>query len=357
MSRRTLARLAGLLAVCAVSSAVAEEWREVAPPDTTCWDGKPWHFWYRTGQSDNLVIYFQGGGGCWRSELCDITGQPTFDRDLTAEDHPSRSGGLFDDSHADNPVRGWRAAFLPYCTGDVHVGRRTVEYTRADGSTYTVAHEGQRNVRAALDWIAARIVAEGRPPPRIFVSGESAGAIAASFWAYEIGDRFPDAALSVVGDAAGGYRTAHINGLLRQWGTLDALPAAPAFADPGKVYLESFYLATAQRHPDAHLAQINFADDAVQRRFMDLMGAPTDVLTKGLTCNLNEIRIDSPNFHSYIYPGTEHIMLRTGALYETTCEGERLVDWIGRVVEGQPVVNRWCDGTAAVLTEVSIPRI
>ena len=115
--------------------------------------------------------------------------------------------------------------------------------------------------------------------------------------------------------------------------------------------------ATAQRHPRAHLAQLNFSDDAVQRRFLDLMGAPTEVLTKGLTCNLNEIRIYSPNFHSYIYPGTAHVMLRTAAFYDTSCEGERLVDWVGHVIQGQPVQNRWCDGSAAPFSQVSVPTL
>ena len=41
-------------------------------------------------------------------------------------------------------------------------------------------------------------------------------------------------------------------------------------------------------------AQVNFADDAAQRRFMSLLGTPVKQLTKPLTCNLNEVRIDAP---------------------------------------------------------------
>jgi hypothetical protein len=96
------------------------------------------------------------------------------------------------------------------------------------------------------------------------------------------------------------------------------------------VYFESFYIAAAQRHPNAKLGQVNFADDAAQRRFMSLLGTPVKQLTKPLTCNLNEVRIDAPGFRSFIYPGKQHVILRTDAVYTTRCEGQSLVSWVGR---------------------------
>ena len=108
----------------------------------------------------------------------------------------------------------------------------------------------------------------------------------------------------MLGDSAGGYRSLGANAALEQWGVLDALPDLPAFAERDRVFFESFYIAAAERHPTRAIGQVNFADDAVQRRFMKLLGTPVDRLTKPLTCNLNEVRIDAPGFHSFIYPGT-----------------------------------------------------
>ncbi len=161
------------------------------------------------------------------------------------------------------------------------------------------------------------------------------------------------AQLIVLGDSAGGYRSLGANTALRAWGVLDALPELPAYADRDRVFFESFYIAAAQRHPAARLAQVNFADDAVQRRFMSLLGTPVKQLTKPLTCNLNEVRIDAPGFRSFIYPGTRHTMLRTDAVYSTRCEGQSLVDWIDDLIAGRPIENRWCDGstTTAGLTQ------
>ena len=130
-----------------------------------------------------------------------------------------------------------------------------------------------------------------------------------------------------------------------------------AFVERSRVYFETFYVATNQRHPAARLAQVNHADDRVQRQLLDRMGSPVEQLTKGLTCNLNEIRIDSPGFHSFIHPGDAHVMLRTNGLYTARCEGVALIDWIGDLLAGRPVANHWCDGTAGSFADAHIPRL
>jgi hypothetical protein len=330
----------------------ASGWVEVAPEGTTCWDGSPWHFWYHGGSADNLAVWFEGGGACWNAALCDRDGRPSFQTKIASQ--PPTGKGLFDQRRKNNPLRDFSMVLLPYCTGDVHIGRRTVEYTRPDGTRYRFAHEGARNTVAALDWLKSR----GFDPRTLFVGGESTGAIGAAYWAVEIGDRWPKAQLIVLGDSAGGYRSLGVNTALRQWGVLDALPDLPAYAERDRVYFETFYIAAAQRHPNAKLAQVNFADDADQRRFMSLLGTPVKQLTKPLTCNLNEVRIDAPGFRSFIYPGKQHVILRTDAVYATRCDGQSLVSWVNDLVAGRPLENRWCDGTAPTLASpVQVPGL
>jgi len=323
--------------------AEATGWVEVAPEGTTCWDGSPWHFWYHGGSAEKLAVWFEGGGACWNAALCDVEGRASFQAKVAAQ--PPASKGLFDQQRKSNPLRDFSVVLLPYCTGDVHIGRRTVEYRRPDGTRFQFAHEGARNTLAAFDWLKSR----GFDPRTLFVSGESAGAVAAAYWALEIGDRWPQAQLTVLGDSAGGYRSLGVNSALRQWGVLDALPDLPAYAERERVYFESFYIAAVQRHPNAKLGQVNFADDAAQRRFMSLLGTPVKQLTKPLTCNLNEVRIDAPGFRSFIYPGKQHVILRTDAVYTTRCDGQSLVSWVDDLLGGRPLENRWCDGTTPSL--------
>lgn len=334
-------------ALFASLAATAQEWTKVEPAGAQCWDGSPWHFWYRAGAADKLAIWFEGGGACWNAALCDVQGRATFDQRAVSDPQKSSrrlpTSGLFDTARANNPLRDYTVVYLPYCTGDVHVGRRTVEYVRKDGTRFSFAHRGANNTLAALDWLKERAV----DPSVVFVSGESAGAIGAAYWALEIGDRYPRAQLIALGDAAGGYRSLGVNGALKQWGTLDALPDVPAYANRDRVFFETFYVAAAQRHPTARLGQVNYADDAEQRTFMKLLGTPVDKLTKPLTCNMNEVRIDAPQFHSYIYPGDRHVILSTNAVYAIRCNGQSLVDWVTDLIDGTPIENRWCDGTTA----------
>ncbi len=345
------------LVVAAASAHASGGWQEVTPPGGVCADGSAWRFYFRPGTSNHVAIYFQGGGACWTSQLCDPRAELPYDANVGAEDHPAKSAGLFDFQHAGNPIADWNVLYLPNCTADVHTGNRVAEYSRADGTVFTIHHRGRDNTRAALAWLESRLIAQGVAPQTVLLSGESAGAVAAAYWAIEVGDRFPDAALAVVGDAAGGYRTLAVNAALAQWNALAQLPDAPAYADPSAIYFESFYLATAQHRPDARLAQMNFSDDAVQRRFRQYLGSPVEELTKDLTCNLNEIRRDAPGFHSYIYPGTAHEMLRTDALYTTVCEGHRLVAWVDDILKNRPVTNRWCEGSSAPFSNVDVPRL
>jgi hypothetical protein len=338
-----------LVGAAAVPTADNHGWIEVAPKDTHCWDGAPWHFWYHPGDPNKLAIWFQGGGACWNAETCDVAQQPTFDTKLGSNDYPGRGRGLFDQSHKHNPLQDFGLVLLPYCTGDMHIGERSVEYTRADGSKYRFAHAGQKNVAAALDALQALRLT----PATLFVGGASTGAVGAAFWANDIGNRWPNAQLIVVGDAAGGYRSRATNGVLKHWGALDNLPDVPAYRDPKRIYFETFYVAAGAAHPTARLAQVNYANDAVQRHLMTMLGTSVPQLTKPLQCNLNEVRIETPGFHSFIYPGTQHEMLRTNAVYTTRCEKQTLIGWISDLIAGRPVETHWCDGTLTLHTNTA----
>mgnify|MGYP001829266441 CR=1 FL=1 len=42
-----------------------------------CTAGTPFQFYTKTSvNSDNLLIYFNGGGACWFGEACDLNSQP-----------------------------------------------------------------------------------------------------------------------------------------------------------------------------------------------------------------------------------------------------------------------------------------
>jgi hypothetical protein len=354
-----LGRTIGLLvaAWCATAAANdAPQWQRIAPEGTTCWDGTPWHFFYREANATHaagearpqrLAIWFGNGDACWNASLCAAVSHVPLD--LSAP----QSSGLLDRTRTANPLDDFAQVWLPDCTLDMQTGDRIVDYPRASSAPFTVAHVGARNVRAALAALHARV----GTPSQIFVGGDGSGGIAAAYWSDTIGERWPNAQLIVLGAGSGGYRSHAANAALAQWGALDALPNASAFADHHKIYFESFYIATAERHPAARLGEVNFANDAVQRRLMAAFGTPVPKLSKPLQCNMNEVRINAAGFHSFMVPGTQHAILDSDAVYAMHCDAQSLIGWIDDLVAGRPLETHWCDGELTLHTHTDAPTL
>ena len=113
-----------------------------------------------------MVVYFAGGGACWDSATCigslyengnDENGDGLVDEgeesdlvyisSIDKADNPVGMGGLFNLTHPENPYAGWSVLFLPYCTGDVHVGSSDTTYPdpREWGGDRTIHHRGFDN--------------------------------------------------------------------------------------------------------------------------------------------------------------------------------------------------------------------
>jgi hypothetical protein len=103
----------------------AREWTRIpGGAETGCALGTPYAFFHREGDdSRSLLVWFQGGGACWDWVSC----SGLFDSDV-ADDELSPYAGIFDRSNPENPFRDFEIVFVPYCTGDVHVGDTTRVY-------------------------------------------------------------------------------------------------------------------------------------------------------------------------------------------------------------------------------------
>ena len=129
-----------------------------------------YRFWIRRGSADGLVIFFDGGGACWDDITCSVpwlaTGRADdgfYKAELLPGDNPNRFGGVFALNDERNPVRDWSFVYLPYCTGDVHLGANTALYRDADtGETFDIQHRGADNARVALDWVQRNMSAPNR---------------------------------------------------------------------------------------------------------------------------------------------------------------------------------------------------
>ncbi len=176
-------------------------WQRVELPGTVCSDGSQYRFWYYDSPtSNNMVISYEGGGACWDYPTCSgqagvlgaahPNGIPT---DYITQFEPTYVSPIINgaDPGIASPIRqktnlvtnGWDMVYMPYCTGDVHVGNRVVTYTDPSGQNPPIVfrHNGYNNSIAALNYLHTRFPSISK----LLVTGFSAGGVASGAVFYQ----------------------------------------------------------------------------------------------------------------------------------------------------------------------------
>lgn len=339
-----------------VFASLAPGWNTFEPGgDTTCSDGSPFRFFARPGNPEKLLVYFQGGGGCWNGSTCDPDKDPTYtvqarDELIEAkpgEPRPERAmNGIFDYSREDNPLADYSAVFIPYCTGDVHLGDRSVEYQAPtsddhEAHPFTVNHKGFVNSMAALEWTYSAFDS----PTTVFVTGSSAGSIPSPYYAHRVQDHYPQARVVQLGDGSGGYRrTAESARPDEQWGTRNIVADVQYLGElPSAEFdYEALYIGAAKKHPEIQFAQYDTAEDRVQLRFLSLSGGDNQKLQPLLDANRADIEAEVENFVAYTASGDSHTILGRPELYTFRVGDVSFRDWLADLVEGKTVDSVHC---------------
>ncbi len=354
---RRFARPAALASACLVAlsgaaaaqqaTTLSEGWNTITT-DAKCSTGTPYRFYVRPGASENLLIFFNGGGACWSGRQCNLTTQPTTHYPFAEmdENNPANFGGIFNFDSAENPVADLTMVVLPYCTGDVHVGSgpRTYEMTGADGTRQTVEvfHNGFENASGVLNWVY-----ENYPEPaRIVVSGASAGAIGSSFHSGRIAEHYPDVPVTLIADAAGGYNSPNIALTMNAWDVASVLPDWPEYAGETNDTLtfEDFYIASANHAPNLTIAQINSANDLTQMQFTLLLGdAPGSfTIPQRILNNYVEIESAVDALSTFTNGGEQHVVVLGPEFYQYSVQNMRLRDWFAGLAAGEQVPDLSC---------------
>ena len=323
-------------------AAMHATWNDVAmPAGTGCAQDSTFHIAVHPGDPDKLLVYFNGGGACWRAAECDPSAHPTYTTRVDTANAPG-SGGIFDVANAANPISGFTMVFVPYCTGDVHLGSRTVEYVTSGTASraphyFSIRHRGGANADAALAWAFSAVP----HPSVVVVAGSSAGAVPSPVFAERAARRYPDARVVQLGDAAGGYGTSAVPGVLELWGATDYLRRDPAFSSVAadSLTFEMLYNAAARAAPRVRFAQFNTVEDGTQQYFLSLLGIRDVPLSRFLSADLAAIRQVNPALRTYTAPGRIHTILRGNGVYTTTVDGIAFRDWLAALVAGREVQN------------------
>jgi hypothetical protein len=175
-------------------------WQLAELPGTLCSNGSQYRFWYyNSPSSNNLVIMFEGGGACWDYPSC--SGQTGILGAANPNGIPADYITQFKAQYVSpivngadpgiplfrplNPIatNGWDVVYMPYCTGDTHVGNNVVTYTDPQGQNppITFRHVGFQNTVTALNFLHGVFPSINK----LLVTGFSAGGVASSAVFYE----------------------------------------------------------------------------------------------------------------------------------------------------------------------------
>ena len=173
-----------------VEASSGVEWFMIEPGgETRCAHDTPYRFFVRPGD-ENVMLYFQGGGGCWNQDTC-RQGSSFYKQQALRSEPVSYRNGVFDFDNPDNPFANHTIIFAPSCTGDVYMGSGVSDYS--DG--VEVHHKGFDNLMSAVDF-TIEIAPE---PESVFVTGCSAGSVGSAVAIPFIIEAYPDQCGDTIG--------------------------------------------------------------------------------------------------------------------------------------------------------------
>lgn len=261
-------------------------WQKVELPGTKCGNGSQYKFWVHKTGSPNVLFLLEGGGACWDYETCSgragVLGAANpnglgddYMQQITARYvSPLVNGadpGLPFRSRTDLVTQGWNIVYLPYCTGDVHVGNNVVTYTDSTGQNppLTWHHSGYTNVLAAAQYARTQFPSV----QKLLVTGYSAGGTATSSAYYFIRKTINPAKGYLLNDSGPiflapniDYRSRALHEKIRQsWSLNSVFVLLPATFDQNN--FGSINRMVAQEFPNDQLAYTGYTRDYNYSRF------------------------------------------------------------------------------------------
>lgn len=294
-------------------------WTWVPFPGTTCGNGTPAGIGvHRSTTSDDLFVYFSGGGACWDGPTCfvqksSIHIEDTYDAATLAAEvaflQPDRSD-------PNNPLSRATFVYVPYCTGDLHAGVQTRTYP-VGGVDRTVHHTGATNTQQFVERLRATLPGAAT----IYLAGSSAGGYGATLNFHRFASAWPAAQVHLLQDSS---PFVEVRSNYAAWQGAWELQFPPGCSDCAASF-PSVVGAVAAAHPSARIGLLHFDNDAVIRSYF---GYPDSLVPA--TDALLAAQYARPNTKFFVQPGDGHTMI--GGL--ATIPG--LGPWVAQWVLGDP---------------------
>jgi hypothetical protein len=324
-----------------------KQWKWYAFPDSKCRDSSMAGIGISLNSaSKKVMLYLEGGGACFDSGTCASSPANISSQSPTAT-------GLFDRAQSANPVRDWNYVYVPYCTGDVHIG--DASDVMIDGVTGKNQFVGRRNLEAFLN----RIVPTFASADQVLLTGVSAGGFGASSNAEFVQWAFGTIPVTMIDDSGPAMSNKFIpicmSDLERtKWGLDNTIlklcgSDCPAGGDFSVDYAKHVAKLAASMSGAAGLIESN--QDQVIRWFYgvgtdngknDCKGAlvttPMDAMLfeQGLLEYRMLMKDIYPTFSTYYPASTQHTWLGGASLYTQTTANVKMIDWVTSIIMGKP---------------------
>jgi hypothetical protein len=296
--------------------------------------------------SKRVMIYLEGGGACFDSQTCGSN------PDAVSSQNPG-SAGVFARTRMENPVKDWNYVYVPYCTGDVHMGAK--DDGQVAGVTGTQHFVGRLNLTAFLH----RIIPTFPNPEKVLLTGVSAGGFGASSNAAFVQYAFGSNPVTVIDDSGPTFSNKYLPTCLTQtyvktWG-LDKsiLDDCGSTCSADADYSVQFLDYSAKRSEGRFNGLIESDQDSIIRGFFgigtnnganDCMGVLllTSMSADDFLAGLLEYRERVKPYAGFstFYPSsTQHTWLGGDSMYTAMAGSVSMVSWVQGIIDGKPAVH------------------
>lgn len=337
------------------AAAPYDAWTFVPTPDARCADGSPTGFAVSPHLgSDRLLILVRGGGVCWDYQHC--VGNPTpvyLDGYGPAQFDAERAAGwldrgILDRSDPTNPYRDANLAYVPYCTGDLHLGTNVTTYASPSGAAVAIHHVGSTNIAVFLRRLVPTFAGVGT----VAVAGYSAGGFGATWNLPQIATAFAATApaMILIDDSGPFLRTPWFTEDLEL--TLDqryhagaSVPGCGACSPSAGGQLAAIYAHVGATVPGLRGALLSSTRDLVlSAAFARPPGDPALACADAGACTFAVGLLDLADhlaalrrepIKSFLVKGDEHVFV-TKPLGGFSTNGLTVAAWLGQQLDDDP---------------------
>lgn len=300
-------------------------------------NGSEFSLLVKKGSSKNLIIFFGGGGVTWddHSATTPINiwkflrhGMEGMGFYFNSVNPISLSlKGILDTKRA-NSFGDWNVAYIPYATGDFHIGNGPRTYVSDKGKKVVVHHNGQVNVAGALKFTYAAF----EQPEKVLVMGASAGAFGSSFWLQKIAKQFPDSKIYHLAD--GGFLKN------KNWESVaqdnwHSNAEAVFGITPDTDLIGGAIAENAKKLEHVTILQSHSAHDGTLTHFQKAIDPKVDWNLEAMKSvkTLSE----NPNYFYYVTEAKDHTISSFDLFYSIVEDGKSYEEWvIDSVLEDKP---------------------